>query len=447
MLDGVVVSEYQRYMRPEMTKTQELLQDREIAALRFTTFMRIVFAISVLSGTILFGKTVMEKIVVSAILGVTMVTAVIFLTFLKAKQHLLLVGVVGAVLDAIILTSFPVVWYLSVGGPPISPAYMIKGPFYLVYLVVIAVLQALSLRPLYIGVYAGVGTVGFLAISLYIFLGGRAEVSDDFVAHNLGPGVNPFFVYGTLMIFIGVVTVLLVFTSNIRKTIHAAVRDETTAADLGRYFSPKIRSEIMSEEKQIKLAEGRQQEVVVLFSDIRNFTAFCEEKSPKEVLSFLKTYHQRMVHVIFTHGGTLDKFIGDGILATFGTPDPGEEDAGNAVRAALEMNRALQKLNDERHADGLSAIAHGIGIHCGPVIVGNIGSDERLEYTVIGDTVNVASRLESATKELREEILISRSVHDRCIDVVHSESKGVENITGRREGIEVFTVLGEKNTV
>jgi adenylate cyclase len=145
-----------------------------------------------------------------------------------------------------------------------------------------------------------------------------------------------------------------------------------------------------------------------------------------------------MVAAIFEHGGTLDKFIGDGIMATFGTPRPAPDDAQRAVAAALSMLDRLDGLNNRFHADGLPELKIGIGIHSGPAIVGNIGTSARLEYTVIGDTVNTASRLESACKETGDPLLVSRAVADQLTVAV--EPRGEAVLRGKKAVIALFAV-------
>jgi len=147
-----------------------------------------------------------------------------------------------------------------------------------------------------------------------------------------------------------------------------------------------------------------------------------------------------MIDIIFKHHGMLDKFIGDGIMATFGTPTPSGDDAINSLQAAMEMSLALKNLNERRSADGQKEIRIGIGIHYGPVIAGNIGNENRLEYTVIGDTVNIASRLENATKELRREIVFSEELKARVEKGIPVAPLGTIKIRGRERPISVYTV-------
>ena len=140
---------------------------------------------------------------------------------------------------------------------------------------------------------------------------------------------------------------------------------------------------------------GVNQVITVLFADIRGFTAFSEKEKPEKVVGLLNRYFSVMTDIIFEHGGTLDKYIGDGLMAIFGAPTATEEDALNAVKAAVTMQKRLAQLNTELTSEGYGQISVGIGLHTGEATIGYIGSNKRSEYTAIGDTVNLASRLES----------------------------------------------------
>lgn len=207
----------------------------------------------------------------------------------------------------------------------------------------------------------------------------------------------------------------------------------------GKFVSPDIAERALRGE--IKLG-GERKTGTVFFSDLRNFTALSEKRQPEEVVDFLNRYFTVMVDCIQTTGGMVDKFIGDAIMAHWGTLDSSESDTADAVRAALLMRKALMELNQDFVSEGVPTLRFGCGINTGPVIAGQIGSEKRLEYTVIGDTVNLASRIEYLNKLFGTDILISSYSMER----VKGQFKAVEmpalRIKGKSEPETVYAILG-----
>jgi adenylate cyclase len=155
------------------------------------------------------------------------------------------------------------------------------------------------------------------------------------------------------------------------------------------------------------LGEVKTQKAAVLFADIVGFTAISEKLSPEQTIALLRRFHQGAADTIFAHGGTVDKFIGDAVMATFGTPEVGRHDASDALACALRIEQGVTELNAQLRAEGLPPIAVGIGLHYGPIVMGDIGGEGRLEFAVIGDSVNVASRLQELTRSLKIRMLVS----------------------------------------
>jgi len=210
---------------------------------------------------------------------------------------------------------------------------------------------------------------------------------------------------------------------------------EEAIAQFSRFVNPTVVEQLL--ERGGLEGTGQTREVTLLFSDIRGFTTLSESHAPQEVVELLNRYFTLQVAVVFRHGGTLDKFIGDAIMAVWGAPleDPGH--AEHAVRCALEMADTL-----ETFKSGLGPIGAdfdvGIGIHSGPAVVGLIGSDQRREYTSIGDTVNLASRIEGLTKEAKRRILVSRETMERCAQSFDFVSCGSYKVKGRAQEVELF---------
>lgn len=183
---------------------------------------------------------------------------------------------------------------------------------------------------------------------------------------------------------------------------HAAAERERS--NLARYFSPKIAEELSHNDEPLK--QVRTQNVTVMFVDIVGFTAYASENSPDEVIKTLRAFHARMERQVFQHDGTLDKYLGDGLMATFGTPFVGKNDALNALRCARSMLNEIKLLNKEWKASGKPTIRVGVGLHYGSVVLADIGSN-RLEFAVIGNTVNIASRIENLTRKLNCSLAMS----------------------------------------
>jgi adenylate cyclase len=206
-----------------------------------------------------------------------------------------------------------------------------------------------------------------------------------------------------------------------------------------RYVSQHVLDTILKSEMPNKL-QGERKKVTILFSDIRQFTQLSEQLPPEQVVALLNAYLEVMIDVVFSHQGTLDKFIGDAIMVEFGAPLEDELQELHALETAVAMHKALQVLGDKLEKEGQPRLVMGIGIHTGLAIVGNIGSEKRMEYTAIGDTVNVAARLEKLTKQLQTPILISESTYQAIKDRFPMKSLGPMTLTGKQAPIEVFAL-------
>jgi adenylate cyclase len=221
---------------------------------------------------------------------------------------------------------------------------------------------------------------------------------------------------------------------------------------LGRYTSPEFAEEMMSDRASLYTTLGGvERTVTVFFSDVRGFTSMSENMTPTEVVTQLNEYLSRMVERVFQHRGLVDKFIGDAVMALWGSTRaaPSEEghkqDAINAVTASLTMRAALIELNASWRQRGIAELKIGMGVHQGNVIVGNIGSEspyEKMDLTVIGDAVNLASRLEGVTKEYGVDLIISEAVHRHVKDACVCRSADLVAVKGKAKPVEVFTVIG-----
>ena len=212
-----------------------------------------------------------------------------------------------------------------------------------------------------------------------------------------------------------------------RRLVLAAAASERARANLARHFSPKVVDELSAREHPF--GQTRRQAVAVLFADIRGFTTRCETMPPEEAIAFLRAFHARMEDVIFKHGGTLDKILGDGLLAVFGVPDHGNGDAGDALACGYAMLESVQRWNVERVAHGQFEVQIGVGLHYGHVMLGDVGSERLMTFTVVGDTVNIASRLQSLSKELGARLVASDALVRAVQDEMRAESALIEKLT------------------
>ncbi|UCH13007.1 MAG: response regulator, partial [Bacteroidales bacterium] len=190
--------------------------------------------------------------------------------------------------------------------------------------------------------------------------------------------------------------------------------------------------------------EGELRNIAVLFCDIRGFTPMSEELSPKEVVSFLNDYYSIMTETIKSHNGTVNQFVGDEVFAAFGAPVSYPDNETNAIYCGIDMMKNLSKINDKYRNKFKREIQMGIGINCGEVIAGNLGSEDRIDYSVTGDTVNTAKRIESLTQEHPNSILISDSIYKKTKNIIDVKAWEPLYVKGKKDKILVYEILNTK---
>jgi len=214
-------------------------------------------------------------------------------------------------------------------------------------------------------------------------------------------------------------------------------REALVRSNFERYFAPNIAAEIAQQDTVVPLG-GDRRPITILFSDIRGFTSMAESMRPDAIAQLLTEYFSEMVEIIFEHGGTLDKFVGDSVMALWGAPIAHPGDPDRALKAAVAMQRSIRRLNERWVGAGRPEIGVGIGINYGEVFAGNIGSHRRLEYTVIGDAVNVANRL--CSEAAPGEILVSEALCQVIKEPVEYEYLPEMALRGRTRSVQVYRV-------
>jgi adenylate cyclase len=279
-----------------------------------------------------------------------------------------------------------------------------------------SVWAATRLHPLAaFGLVAG-GVLGYLAVCHAAFVAGRYWMEAVPVPVALGAGY---------------------FGSVVRDFI----REQRERRRLSRFFSPEVVKEIVRHKDDTTLDSGRRR-LTVLFSDIRGFTSISERMSPEEVVTFLREYLTEMTDAVFKHGGTIDKYMGDGIMALYNVPFESPDHAARAVWTALEFQDRLRPLAERFAARHGGSLRCGVGINTGEAVVGTIGSTQRLEYTAIGDAVNLGSRLESVTKDYNVPIIVSEETWQEVKHLFAMRYLDEVKVKGKEIAVRIYAVLG-----
>ncbi|MEN9810250.1 MAG: hypothetical protein RLZZ488_1817 [Pseudomonadota bacterium] len=228
-------------------------------------------------------------------------------------------------------------------------------------------------------------------------------------------------------------------SSRVKKLVAGAAEKQSLNEKLSRYFAPEVAAVIGNSEGSDNHKQ-RRFDVTVIFTDIRGFTKLSSEMGGEDVIRMLNEIHEHLVSCIFLTGGTLDKYLGDGVMAYYGAPVKTDDHADKALECALMMRAQIAAYNEKRKSRGEHPIQIGIGIHSGSAIIGDIGAEIRREFTIIGDTVNTASRIESLTKKHQVDILLTSATRDRLSKPAQVRALGIDEIRGTQNTIETFTL-------
>jgi class 3 adenylate cyclase len=297
-------------------------------------------------------------------------------------------------------------------------------------------------EPKYAGILINMSAIcSLLAVSGGIRLARSAAITTTLLAlanfilvatlFNLSPALSA--LAGTSILAAGFLGVWM--TGIVRRQ----VQSETGRSIIERLLPKKVVDEAFRDPLGL-VSKPRSCHVTIVVTDLREFTAFSEKLPPEDVFEFLNTLQGTLAKIIRDHGGTVDKFLGDGMLAVFGAPDPVEDHASRALKAAAAMRAAVASLNREREERGQPTVRLGIGLHTGPVVAGCLGSGAKIEFTVIGDTVNVASRIENLTKEKGVDVLVSGDTVRGAADLPELRPMGEVVVRGRRQPLEIHAL-------
>ena len=282
------------------------------------------------------------------------------------------------------------------------PTFYLKAPT-LLYVFIFIALRAMRFEARFVILAGVVAAAGWAALAFYAMAagGGMEMVTRDYVSYMT---TNSILIGAEIDKIVSILTVTAILAAAItraRRLLVRSVAEGAAADDLSRFFSPEIAHRITAAEQRIHAGQGQAREAAILVCDIRDFTGFATRVAPDELMSSLAEYQARMVPIIRSHGGTIDKFMGDGIMATFGASAVTGTYAADAMRALEDIIAAAESWNAGRVAAAKPKLPVGAAVASGRIIFGAVGEENRLEYTVIGDAVNLASKLEKHNKTER----------------------------------------------
>lgn len=297
------------------------------------------------------------------------------------------------------------------------PSFYLKAPT-LLYVFIFIALRALRFEARFVVLAGIVAALGWTLLAIYAVSGpeGMSMITRDYVLYMTSNSVLIGAEIDKIVSILTVTAIIAVAINRARRLLVRAVVEGAAAHDLARFFAPEIAQQITAAEQEVSAGEGQAREAAILFCDIRGFTVYAKTVEPAILMRALADYQSLMVPIIQRHGGSIDKFMGDGIMATFGAAVTTSTHAADALRAIDDIMRAAVTWNDARDAAGDPVLRVGAACAAGPIIFGAVGDTTRLEYTVIGDAVNLAAKLEKQTKAERVRALTDAATYETALN-------------------------------
>ena len=338
------------------------------------------------------------------------------------------------VVDMALLLALIWSFHIEYGQPP---SFYLKAPT-MIYVFIFIGLRVLSFRARYVvaaGVTAAAGWGVLAAYAIYAS-GGREMITRDYVEYMTSNSVLIGAEADKVIAILVVTLVLAVAMSQARRLVVRSAAEGEAARDLARFFSPEVAQQITGAPEAVEAGSGEARDAAIVFCDIRGFTRFAHTVSPGDVISMLAGYQHALVPVIQAHGGTIDKFMGDGIMATFGAVRPSDTAAADALRAVDAVIAAAAEWSRVRVGEGRPSHRVNAAAAFGPIVFGAVGDGERLEYTVIGDPVNQAAKLEKANRAEAVDALTDRDTFEAAVRQGYAEGSVEHRPGSRLEGFD-----------
>jgi adenylate cyclase len=305
-------------------------------------------------------------------------------------------------------------FHIQYGQPP---SFYLKAPT-LLYIFIFIALRALRFEAQYVVLAGAVSAIGWILMFLYVIFAepGNPMITRDYVQYLTSNSVLIGGEIDKIISILMVTGILALAISRARGLLERSVAEGDKAKTLSRFFAPAVIEQMAAAEKEVSLGQGVEREAAILMMDLRGFTPLAQDLSPNDLICLIVEYQSRMVPIIRKYNGVVDRFEGDGIIASFGSVRESTTYAADALKATAELIEAADKWWEERISQGLEPINIGIAVASGAIVFGIIGDEERLEYTILGDCVNLSAKIEKHTKQENVRALATVGVLQRAIE-------------------------------